>query len=85
MALKKIESELASQSQVYEQLLSDYDEKFESQNFNKKLMFLKNENKQIRQELKRFNELINDLVVSHKKSIIYLLQFLSVTIKIKVS
>lgn len=68
-AIKRIENELTSKAKTYEKILSAYDENFEGLQFEKKVPYLKGENKQIREELKRFSELINDFVATHKQGI----------------
>ena len=56
--LKKIEMELKLQEDRYTKLLAEYNEQFESTAFDKKCtyyMYLRSENKQIREELKRLH------------------------------
>ncbi len=66
--LRRIEQELKMQQDNYGALLADYGRDFEEMKYEKKWGYLRNENKLIRDELKKLNQLITQLVESRRSS-----------------
>ena len=67
----RLELELKMQRVKHKSLLRDYGSQFEDLNYRKKSAYLKNENKELCQELKRLNLLITDLILSKETCILY--------------
>lgn len=67
--LKNIESDISSGQAKYNVLLADHAPEFDSLGFNKKYLYLKKENKELREELKHFNSIITVLLESRSASI----------------
>ena len=65
-ALERIESELKAQSEAHQNLMKDYDANFDTLEFGRKVANLKGENKQLREELKKLNDLITRLVEARR-------------------
>jgi hypothetical protein len=63
-AIKKVEQELKKDNEKHLELEAEYDENFELLGYKKQFAHLKNENTQLREELKRFNTIIGELVES---------------------
>lgn len=57
-----IEQAISQLRASHEKLVMDYNETFEKLGEDKQIAFLGNENKQLREELKRLNEFITQLV-----------------------
>lgn len=68
--ISKIEKELLEQKEKYDKLFGEYDAQFDMLSAERKNAKLKSENVLVREELKRLNKLINQLVESHKQSTI---------------
>lgn len=64
-----MEQELRSLEGKYEKLLANYDEKFDALSLEKKASQLRIDNKEFRNELKRLNNLITEIVESKKNCI----------------
>jgi len=67
----RVEHKLRSYQLKYEKLISNYDENFEALPLEKKATMLKGDNKEIRSELKKLNEMISEMVEARKQSKYY--------------
>lgn len=67
-AIRKVELELRKDREKHLELAAEYGQDFESLEFKRQLSYLKNENLKLREELKRFNKLIGELVESWNTS-----------------
>jgi hypothetical protein len=66
--LRSVEEELSNHQAKYNKILAEYDTEFDSSTFNRKYLYLKKENKELRDELKRFNAIITNLLESRNTS-----------------
>ena len=63
--VKKLETELNARKERHAEILIDYNAEFDSMNFCKKINYLKNESKELRNELRKFNDMISNLLGLH--------------------